>query len=101
MIQRIGGSQARLAGRGLVLLLVSIAVGYRIYRDEWHWHEAGRDAFLQAQTLRFDRFYLHPSPGKFLGITLTVAVGLTLYELLAFGAGTVLARTLPLDPKEK
>lgn len=78
-------TRRRFAGRVLAALLFSFAIGWHIARDEARWHGAGKPAFMQYQSNRFDRFIARtPTPARTVGMAVVFAAGLGVYEAVAF-----------------
>jgi hypothetical protein len=67
---------------GLVLALLG---GFAAYGIALHRHALGRSGFIAAQAQLWDQRYAAPSVGVILGIALSVAVFLGLYEAIALG----------------
>lgn len=77
--------------RVLAILFLGIIVGTYIHFTELRWIQQGREAFLAAQTHRFERFSAyHSAPAMLVAGIILVAVGAGLYELIASGITSVL-----------
>src|SRR5580698_1695364 len=74
-------------GRVLAALFIGVVYGSYLHFDQTRWLGRGREAFLAAQSYRFDRFTLyHSAANTLIAGVILAAVAVGLYELIAAGA---------------
>jgi hypothetical protein len=77
----------------VAMLVMGILVGVYRYHDYLTWNQRGKDAFINHQLQRFDRYMAHPHSLIFTMVSTAVAYVLILgvYELIA----AVVSKFLP------
>jgi hypothetical protein len=76
-----------------VVIMIGIFTSYLIHLDYLRWSRRGRDAFLVAQGLRFDKFMAAPALKLpfIVGVVIFVGLAIGIYELLVLLVSRFLA----------
>jgi hypothetical protein len=82
----------KLASKAIASVVMGILFGLYVHHDYAKWGQRGREAFLQNQLQRFDRFMAHPHAivPTMIGATILIIGGLVIYELLVFVTSRIL-----------
>ncbi len=79
------------------VVVFGVLAGEGLTRDTSKWHALGRDAFMAAQSQRYERDMAHPVPVAFyvLGTTLLLLLFMAVYEV--FGIAGAKCTSLIVD----
>jgi hypothetical protein len=86
----------RKLSRWIAAIVMVFVFAFAMYLDEGRRGKMGREAFLEKQAVRYDKFYVNPPLATdILGALLVGRIFLAVYEVVAYGTLMLLDRTNP------
>jgi hypothetical protein len=92
LTEKFESSGRRLVSRVLSAAILSLAYAFSVYKSEVGQGLMGKSAYLAGESVRYDKFLVHPQVDIIVAGFVMIYISFGIYELLAFVIYQVIAR---------